>query len=125
LRIHCPGGSRRLQIFRRAREYIQHELSEGISVTDVCRIVGVSRRCLEGVFRAVVGVGPAHYVRALQLNRIRRELLAPHSATLSIGAIAARHGLWHWSRFATFYRELFGELPSQTRRRAFSDNCWR
>jgi AraC family ethanolamine operon transcriptional activator len=37
------------------------------------------------------------------------------SDKVSIGVIAARHGIWHWSRFSLYYRVLFGELPSQTR----------
>jgi AraC family transcriptional regulator, ethanolamine operon transcriptional activator len=111
------NGSRKLQVFRRARDYIHHELPDGISITDVCRVAGVSRRSLEGVFRSVIGVGPAHYVRVLQLNRIRRDLMSPQAAGLSIGVIAARHGIWHWSRLAVYYRGLFGELPSQTRTR--------
>jgi len=53
----------------------------------------------------------------LQLNHIRRDLMSDASANLSIGVIAARHGIWHWSRFSRYYRLLFGELPSQTRLR--------
>jgi AraC family ethanolamine operon transcriptional activator len=30
----------------------------------------------------------------------------------------ARGDFWHLPRFALYYRELFGELPSETRRRA-------
>jgi AraC family transcriptional regulator, ethanolamine operon transcriptional activator len=44
-------------------------------------------------------------------------LLSGASADTSIGVIAARYGIWHWSRFSHAYRQLFGELPSQTRAR--------
>ncbi len=117
LHAHRSATARRLRIYRRACEYINHELAERISITEVCRVVGVSRRGLEGTFRSVVDVSPAHYVRALQLNRIRRDLLSGESKHLSIGVIAARYGIWHWSRLALNYRALFGELPSETRRR--------
>jgi AraC family ethanolamine operon transcriptional activator len=43
-----------------------------------------------------------------------------HAATgrrVSIGDVAASWGFWHWSHFAGKYRELFGELPSQTLQR--------
>ncbi len=118
LHAERAATARKLRIYRRARDYLHHALADGISITEVCREVGVSRRSLEGTFRSVVGVSPAHYVRALQLNRIRRDLLSRESAELSIGVIAARHGIWHWSRLAVYYRALFGELPSDTRRRA-------
>jgi AraC family ethanolamine operon transcriptional activator len=111
------SNTRALQIFRRAREYIHHRLADGISIVTLCRDTGVSRRSLECVFQSVVGMGPGSYVRVLQLNRIRRDLLSQGSDAASIGVIAARHGIWHWSRFSRYYRAMFGELPSQTRER--------
>ena len=114
-RMRRYSNTRAIQIFRRAREYIHHRLADGISIVTLCRHSGVSRRSLESIFQSVVGMGPGSYVRALQLNRIRRDLMSEGSDTVSIGVIAARHGIWHWSRFSRYYRVLFGELPSQTR----------
>ncbi|MDB6084150.1 MAG: transcriptional regulator, AraC family [Gammaproteobacteria bacterium] len=113
--------ARTLHIFRRAREYIHHGLADGIAVVELCAEVGVSRRSLEYVFQSVIGMGPSSYVRVLQLNHIRRDLLTEASREVSIGVIAARRGVWHWSRFSRHYRLLFGELPSQTRLRPRSD----
>lgn len=110
-------NARALGVFRRARDLIHHSLCDGISIAHLCREAGVSRRSLEGVFRCVIGVSPASYIRLLQLNFIRRELLSGVSADESIGAIAARYGVWHWSRFSHYYRLQFGELPSATRLR--------
>ena len=113
---HCTPA-RTLKVFRRARDYIHEAVAEGISVVALCKAVGVSRRSLEYVFRSVVGMGPGLYIRTLQLNRVRRELLSNVTPEVSIGVLAARHGIWHWSRFACHYRSLFGELPSRTRLR--------
>lgn len=114
-----PGGSERaLRVFRRARDYIHHQLGDGISIVALCKHLGVSRRSLESAFHSVIGSGPGSYVRLLQLNRIRRDLASSGCSNLSIGAIAARHGVWHWSRFSQYYRQMFGELPSQTRAQA-------
>ena len=110
-------GARALQLFRRAREYIHHGLADGISIVDLCRDAGVSRRSLECVFQSVIGIGPVSYIRILQLNLIRRDLMSDVSTRASIGVIAARHGVWHWSRFSQYYGMLFGELPSETRLR--------
>jgi AraC family ethanolamine operon transcriptional activator len=109
--------ARTVHVFRRARDYIHDGLADGISIVALCRDVGVSRRSLEYVFRSVVGIGPGNYVRALQLNHVRRDLVTGASGDTSIGVIAARRGIWHWSRFSRHYRLLFGELPSQTRLR--------
>jgi AraC family transcriptional regulator, ethanolamine operon transcriptional activator len=111
------NSARSLQVFRRAREYIHHRLADGISIVNLCRETGVSRRSLECVFQSVIGIGPVNYIRILQLNLIRRDLMSEASAGESIGVIAARHGVWHWSRFSQYYGMLFGELPSETRRR--------
>jgi AraC-like DNA-binding protein len=111
------ASARTVQVFRRARDYIHDGLADGISIVALCRDVGVSRRSLEYVFRSVVGMGPGNYVRALQLNHVRRDLVTGANGNTSIGIIAARRGIWHWSRFSQHYRLLFGELPSQTRLR--------
>jgi AraC family ethanolamine operon transcriptional activator len=117
VRPHHYAGARTLLVFRRARDYIHHNLADGISIVALCKDVGSSRRSLESVFQSVIGMGPGNYVRTLQLNQIRRDLISEASAGVSIGVIAARRGIWHWSRFSRHYRLLFGELPSQTRLR--------
>jgi len=109
--------SRTVRQLRAAQEYIDHSLTSGISVVEVCRQTGTSRRALERIFLSVLGMGPAAYIRNLQLNRVRRDLLSGEKAGESIGDIAARYGVWHWSRFSQNYQLLFGELPSQTRAR--------
>jgi len=111
-------AARAVRVFQRARDYIHQRLEDGISIVAMCREIGVSRRSLEAAFRSVIGNSPGNFIRALQLNRVRRDLSSYGSAGLSIGGIAARHGIWHWSRFSHYYREMFGELPSQTRARS-------
>lgn len=108
--------ARTMRVFRRAREHIHQHLADGLSIAELCRQTGASRRSLECAFQAVIGTGPGSYIRMLQLNHIRRDLKAAGEQE-SIGHIAARRGVWHLSRFSSYYRELFGELPSQTRRR--------
>ncbi len=111
------SNARTMLVFRRACDYIHDNLEDGIAIVALCAEVGVSRRSLESVFRSVIDMGPGNFVRTLQLNQIRRDLLAEQSADTSIGVIAARRGVWHWSRFSSHYRSLFSELPSQTRLR--------
>jgi AraC family transcriptional regulator, ethanolamine operon transcriptional activator len=108
------GAARAVRVFQKARDYIHQHLSDGISIVAMCREIGVSRRSLEAAFRSVIGNSPGNFIRALQLNRVRRDLTATADRS-SIGVIAARHGIWHWSRFSRYYREMFGELPSHTR----------
>lgn len=86
------------------------------SVIDLCQRLRVSRRSVQNGFRSVTETTPIHYIRCIRLNGVRRELLGTRSVDLSIGDAAARWGFFHLSHFAADYQQLFGELPSQTRR---------
>jgi AraC family ethanolamine operon transcriptional activator len=108
-------ASHRTRLLRRACEVIDAKLSCGLTMSKLCSIIGTSRRTLENIFREAFGVSPYQYVCAVRLNAIRRELLADDYAGASIGDIAARWGVWHFSRFAADYRNMFGKLPSQER----------
>lgn len=110
------SSARGMRLFRVARDKIHRGLAEGVSLTEVCAEVGLHRRSLEKLFYSMLGISPARYIRALQLNSIRRSLRAQENAAASIGDIAARFGIWHWSRFSRDYQMMFGELPSRTRR---------
>ena len=111
------ASARTTLVFGRARDYIHDGIADGISIVALCKAIGVSRRSLESVFRSVIGMGPGNYVRIVQLNLVRRDLMSGSGGDASIGVISARRGVWHWSRFSNQYRLLFGELPSQTRLR--------
>ncbi len=100
IRAGKPGRRLSFAVYHRAREIVIDRLESGVAIVGVCRDIGVSRRSLECAFRTAVGMGPAQYVRRLQLNRVRRDLLRATNTDCSIGVIAARHGVWHWSRFS-------------------------
>ncbi|MBR0751965.1 helix-turn-helix domain-containing protein [Bradyrhizobium jicamae] len=106
----------------RIKDYVFAHVEEPPSIADLCRYVGVSRRTLQLCFQESLGLAPLQYLRMLRLNAVRRELraLAAARQPISIGDVAARWGFWHWSRFTENYRQLFGELPSQTVQRVLS-----
>ncbi len=88
------------------------------SVIELCQRLKVSRRTVQNSFRSVVETTPVNYLRSVRLNGVRRTLTSTHPSELSIGDAAAQWGFFHLSHFAAEYQELFGELPSQTRRAA-------
>lgn len=98
----------------RARSYVEHHLDEPPTVADLCRELGVSRRTLQNSFHATWGMAPLAWLNTLRLNAVRRRLKTAASVTEA----ATQFGFWHFGHFATEYRALFGELPSQTLRRA-------
>lgn len=109
-------SGQRCALVARARDHLVDCNDDPLSVADICRILGVSRRSLQYAFQEVLGMNPVAYLRALRLNGVRRELKAggPDIAVLDV---AARWGFWHPSHFSADYKRLFGELPSATLRR--------
>ena len=100
----------------RAQEFMRAHLDEPLTIADLCRALRVSRRTLQYGFQEVLQINPASYLRALRLNGARRALRAAQPGGDGVHDIAARWGFWHLSRFASDYRRMFGELPSQTLR---------
>jgi len=77
-----------------------------------------SRRFIEAAFARSIGIGPMRYLRILRLHKARQKLLDQKRSHSSIGDIAAEEGFWDWSRFTSYYRRQFNELPSETRMRS-------
>jgi AraC family ethanolamine operon transcriptional activator len=113
------SAARRVAV-RLAREYIHARLSEPLPLSELCRHSGLKARTLENGFREVTGLTPIAYIRSLRLNVARRAILDDSTRQRSISDIAMDNGFWHLSQFATDYRKLFGETPTNTRRRSRS-----
>ncbi|WP_321926778.1 helix-turn-helix domain-containing protein [Burkholderia sp. BCC1998] len=109
--------SARRRVVDRVRDLVVSQPGVPLTVLDVCHAVGASRRKLQYCFEEILGTHPAWYLRVVRLNAVRRELREQSPASASVSDVACRWGFWHLSRFATHYRELFGELPSDTLKR--------
>lgn len=114
------GRSRSLAVsnwlVKRSEELLFDQMATRLTVTDLCTRLKVSRRTLQYSFHAVTGTSPVEYLRGLRLNAARRRLTSTPSDSLRVGDIAAEVGFDHLSYFARHYRDMFGELPSHTRR---------
>lgn len=108
-----PPPSTRAYVVNKAIEYIKANIASIPVLSDVCRIVRVSPRTLRYSFEEILGVSPAHYLLTLRLRHVRNELLGGRGAN-GIHRIAQRYGFGHMGRFALFYQQAFGELPSET-----------
>ena len=103
----------RIQVVRRAREFALDNIDAPLRISDVCQAIGISRRTLQYSFELELGINPVRYLRLMRLNGARRDLLFP-CPEWQVKDVAAKWGFWHWSRFSSEYRAMFGELPSQT-----------
>ncbi|MDR0701788.1 MAG: helix-turn-helix domain-containing protein [Azoarcus sp.] len=114
-----PAPARlRQTIIERARACVNETSGEPLSVADLCMRIGVSRRALQNSFQEVLDLNPVKFLRAMRLNGVRRALREAGPQGNTVGDIAARWGFWHLSRFAADYREMFGERPSDTLKKA-------
>ncbi|GJI90418.1 AraC family transcriptional regulator [Rugamonas sp. R1(2021)] len=87
-----------------------------VTILDLCERLHTSPRTIQNSFNAVTQTSPLDYLRSIRLNAVRRLLVSTSAIELGIGQAAANWGFFHLSHFATCYKGLFGELPSQTPR---------
>lgn len=111
------GMSTAYRIAGAAREFIDAAKTEPLTVMDICLALNVSRRALQYSFIQIYGVAPLAYLRIVRLCRARRDLLDASDSENTVSRIAIHWGFYHLARFAQYYREHFGELPSDTLRR--------
>ena len=107
---------RRQEIIRCCRKLLQERDGEHVPVGDLVAAAKVCERTLRSTFHEYFGVGPVQYLQLRQLHRVHRALRAADPEASSVTDVLIRHGEWEFSRFASRYRRLFGELPSETLR---------
>jgi LacI family transcriptional regulator len=98
-----------------ALRFIREHAFEGITVRDVLRAVPLSRRALEGRFRAAVGRSPHDEIARLRIDRAKR-LLAETDQPLD--RVAALAGFESQSYFSVAFRRETGANARQFRRAA-------
>lgn len=103
---------------KRAIDYMAANVREVIQAQDIAEAAGVSVRALQVAFQRFKDTTPLNYLRQLRLDGARGDLCKPSGET--VADIAKRWGFSHMGRFSDLYKFTYGELPSDTRRRARS-----
>lgn len=103
---------------KRAEAFIRSNLAEDIKLEDIVAAVGVPTRTLYNGFQRFRGIGPMQWLRIQRLERARLDLADTSDTALTVTDVAIRYGASNVGRFAHAYLEQFGELPSETLRRA-------
>jgi transcriptional regulator GlxA family with amidase domain len=88
------------------------------TAAELASAVSLSVRSLQEGFRRALDTTPMTYLRRVRLERVHEELVAASPGMLGVTEVAMRWGFVHLGRFATSYREAYGELPSETARAA-------
>ncbi|MET0425404.1 MAG: AraC family transcriptional regulator [Actinoplanes sp.] len=99
---------------RRVVDAINDEPERAFSVGDLAKVGNMSVRSLQEGFRRHLGCAPMTYLQQVRLGRAQEALRRADPARVTVAAVAHRWGFAHLGRFASAYRERFGESPSTT-----------
>lgn len=96
-----------------ATRYMVNHISEPLSLASIAELTGISARQLQLAFRAHLGCTAQEYLRRIRLERAHHLLTQPGSfGRKSVVEVSAEVGIPHQSRFAQYFNERFGVLPS-------------
>tara|TARA_Y100001954_G_scaffold234030_1_gene288499 strand:+ start:1235 stop:2209 length:975 start_codon:yes stop_codon:yes gene_type:complete len=112
IRQMSPNARRR--IVRRVIDFIRSRPHENCKLAELCKAAEVSERSLLYAFKLELGMTPKAYLKIYRLHGVFRELRSGNCS--SITEAATRWGFWHMGQFGVDYKEMFGELPSETLR---------
>ncbi len=104
----------RARILERARDYIEAHSDATIKLPELCAYAGASISTLSRIFKEYYGMAPAAYVRWRRMYDCRQRLQQTDVNEKSVGEIIQACGIRHPGRFASEYRQFFGESPKQT-----------
>lgn len=92
---------------------MEANLEDPLSVEELARMIEVSPRQLQRLFRSKLGMTPAHYYVGLRLRRARELLLQTAMPVMSVTIACGFRSPGHFSKS---YRALFGHSPTHERR---------
>lgn len=98
---------------RRAILQIEQRLSDPIATPELARMLNVSRRQLERLFREELGMSPSQFSRTL---RLRYGYWLLRETNRSTADISIECGFTDNAHFSRRFRELFQYTPAQARR---------
>jgi len=118
-RYRDPHLGSAVGLVRRADDFISRAGPRPVHISELCEVLNVSERTLHRAFTVVHNLPPMTYLRRQRLGSMHSALLAASGPGVSIGRIAIEQGFaqHEHGRLAFAYREMFGELPSETLRR--------
>lgn len=106
------------KLVRDVEDYVDIvETDRPVHISELCSHLNVSRRTLHRAFQHTLGMGPSAYLRLTRLSAVHKALMATKPAYVSVTQAALDYGFTDLGRFAASYKKMFGEVPSQTRRK--------
>lgn len=117
LLMQLPPTRPRRDLALRAARFIRDSLREHLTLDEICSALGAVPRTLHASFKAEYGTSPMAYRKAMRLDASRRDLQRARPST-TVSEVAAALGFFEFGYFSVDYRQMFGESPRDTLRRA-------
>jgi AraC-like DNA-binding protein len=108
-----PDASTHSRYVQIALSYIEDNIAESITLSDLCQACCVSARTLQISFQSVMNRSPLQVLQELRLTQLRDLLLRGEDVSPACRQV----GLQSSGRLSASYKKLFNELPRQTRQR--------
>ncbi len=92
---------------------MEANIEEPLSLDELARLVRLSQRHLQRMFKVYLNVSPTHYYLTLRLKRARDLLRTTDASIARVTSVCGFHSPCHFSKA---YRAQFGHAPSYERR---------
>ncbi len=99
-------------------QFIKKNAREEITLDDIIKASGLAKTSLYTEFNKYYDMTPMEFLRRERLRLAYSALASGRSEIISVTKVAIDCGFTHFSRFASYYRQQFGELPSKTLQRS-------
>ncbi|MDN4982416.1 helix-turn-helix domain-containing protein [Bradyrhizobium sp. WYCCWR 13022] len=102
------------RLIRKVEDYLDAMGTRPVHVSEICAVLGVSRRTLHRAFQEVFGLGPVSFLRHKRLCTVHSVLRQSAPGSTTVASVAMEQGFYELGRFAQYYLAMFGERPSET-----------
>ena len=85
-----------------------------VRIDALARKLDISARTLRNIFQDYFSASPKAFLKAIVVRSVRDALLRGDPKVKTVTDTLLEHGIYEFGRFAGHYRQLYGELPSET-----------
>ena len=110
--LRAPTKEAAPRVVRLAEDYIEASWNRAITIDELASQTNTSIRSLYAAFRKSRGYTPMAFAKAVRMQRAKKMLQEANQRT-SVSEIAFKCGFGNLGHFASDFRKMFGELPSE------------
>lgn len=101
-----------------AIDFMRINLQKPISLGDISKAVGVSSRSLQRKFVKYCNCSPIQFLHQIRLDALHQDLKNGITNYFGISDLMLKYQFNHFGRCSNYYKKRFGELPSDTIKKA-------